>query len=418
MTISKSHFNHALSISIIALTAYSCGGESSPGTGPAPDELRIDSPGTPVIHRLLGAGDFDGDGSEDWAAGDPYVDDECRSGEVQVWYGQFNESHPDQRWRQPERACDVNFGAAVAVGDFDGDGYDDIAIGAPGDVISGQANAGSVQVLYGTRFGLSADGAQLFSQDTPGVDNAAQENDAFGTAVASGDFDCDGYADLAIGVPGESMAGSKNAGAVHIIFGGARGLSSARSRFIQPTEFVGNLSDEDNYFGSFISAGNIDGGAVEGNSCDDLAIGIPGASPPDSNSVRRSAAGAVAVLYSNGSVLDTSNIELWHQGLRGVPGEIQDSNEFGRGVWIMDEDGDGYGDLFAYSAGDETLSLPRGSVEGLTSSGADATKGIGRRICYFLCEVAWAILPPGPVCDCSVCEMRRVATPKPCPNCV
>jgi hypothetical protein len=62
------------------------------------------------------------------------------------------------------------FGAALASGDFNRDGRDDLAIGAPAENIGeGAGDAGSVNVIYGSADGLTAAGDQIFSQETSGI---------------------------------------------------------------------------------------------------------------------------------------------------------------------------------------------------------------------------------------------------------
>src|SRR5262245_23171276 len=51
----------------------------------------------PTIQRQLAIGDFNGDGNGDWAAGLP-EEAECRAGEIQIWYGQFEHDQPDEVW--------------------------------------------------------------------------------------------------------------------------------------------------------------------------------------------------------------------------------------------------------------------------------------------------------------------------------
>ena len=97
--------------------------------------------------------------------------------------------------------------------DFDGDGYGDLAVGAPLDSVSGHENAGAVNVIYGSRAGLRARGDQQFTQDSGGVKAFASADDLFDSALASGDLNGDGYDDLAIGAPGEDVNGRRDAGA-------------------------------------------------------------------------------------------------------------------------------------------------------------------------------------------------------------
>ena len=99
------------------------------------------------------------------------------------------------------------FGATLAHGDFNGDGYDDLAIGAPGEKLGGKNNSGSVNVLYGSASGLTAIGDQLWTQDSNSVADSSQAGDRFSDSLAVGDFNGDGFADLAIGAPGEDLSG-------------------------------------------------------------------------------------------------------------------------------------------------------------------------------------------------------------------
>jgi len=105
------------------------------------------------------------------------------------------------------------FGAALAGGDFDGDGFDDLAIGVPGE---GGSDPGFVYLVWGAEAGLNPDPARgvNFSQALLGGSN--QTNDRFGSVLAS--FDIDGIADgtgkdeIAIGVPEKDVAGNADAG--------------------------------------------------------------------------------------------------------------------------------------------------------------------------------------------------------------
>ena len=83
-------------------------------------------------------------------------------------------------------------------GDFNDDGYDDLAVGVPYEDVGAIANAGAVNVIYGSPNGLTPAGDQLWHQDSPGILGRAEANDRFGAALAAGDFNGDGLTDFMI----------------------------------------------------------------------------------------------------------------------------------------------------------------------------------------------------------------------------
>ncbi|MEU9467777.1 hypothetical protein AB0D78_14150 [Streptomyces avermitilis] len=111
--------------------------------------------------------------------------------------------------------------------DFNGDGYRDLAVGAPDATVSGKESAGAVVVLYGSASGPGTTKKLLISQNTTGVEGAAEAGDAFGSSVASADLDADGYADLLVGAPYEDVTGAKTRGSVTVLWGGAQGLKGS-----------------------------------------------------------------------------------------------------------------------------------------------------------------------------------------------
>ncbi|MGH4035909.1 esterase [Actinomycetota bacterium Odt1-20B] len=120
--------------------------------------------------------------------------------------------------------------------DFNGDGYEDVLVGAPGATVSGKKGAGLVTVQYGSSRGIGTSDVARFSQSTAGVAGAAEAGDGFGKAVATGDLDGDGYDDAIVGIPGEDLADKADAGGAAILWGSKNGLSGAGSDWLQTQE--------------------------------------------------------------------------------------------------------------------------------------------------------------------------------------
>jgi len=110
------------------------------------------------------------------------------------------------------------FGSALSVGDFSGDSRADLAIGVPGEGLSTGSGAGAVNTLYGRSNGLSGTASLGISQNSPGLSGSGETNDAFGAALATGDFDGDGGVELGIGAPGEDLGSAANSGTFHQVF--------------------------------------------------------------------------------------------------------------------------------------------------------------------------------------------------------
>ena len=291
-------------------------------------------------------GDFNGDGYFDLVVGiiREDVSGQSDAGSVQIIYGSpnglvENDSsfwHQDQDGVNNAANADDHFGAAICAGDFDGDGFDDLAIGVPDEDISGQADAGAVHVLYGSSEGIRSSGDQFWHQDSSGVNDLAEAGDRFGAALAAGDFNGDGRDDLAIGVPGEDFGFLTDAGIVSVLYGSSSKLRSSGDQvWNQDKDGINGVSNDFDGFGSSLASGNFNG-----DDFDDLAIGVPG---EDINF--QADAGAVNVLYGSSQKLRKNQDQYWHQDSTSINDLAEGGDAFGTSLITGDFNGDGRDDL-------------------------------------------------------------------------
>ncbi|MFJ8507705.1 FG-GAP repeat protein [Streptomyces avermitilis] len=137
-------------------------------------------------------------------------------------------------------------------GDFNGDGFGDIAFAAPYAKVGDQTMAGYVAVVYGGATGLDPAKRTVIDQSSAGVPGTPEAEDTFGSALAIADFDGDGYADLAVGASGEDVDSDDDGGTVAILWGGASGLAGGTT----VTDPAASAHDE---WGRVLTAGDFDG---------------------------------------------------------------------------------------------------------------------------------------------------------------
>ncbi|BAZ53432.1 putative outer membrane adhesin [Nostoc sp. NIES-4103] len=324
----------------------------------------------------LAVGDFNSDGKDDLAIGVSGEDigTIANAGAVNVIYGSNTglTSTGNQIWDQDstniEGAAEASdlFGTSLAVGDFNGDGKDDLAIGVSGEDIGTIANAGAVNVIYGSNTGLTSTGNQIWDQDSTNIEGAAEASDLFGTSLAVGDFNGDGKDDLAIGVSGEDVGTIANAGAVNVIYGSNTGLTSTGDQiWDQDSTNIEGAAEASDGFGTSLAVGDFNGDGK-----DDLAIGVSG---EDIGTITN--AGAVNVIYGSSTGLTSTRNQLWHQDSTGVEGVAEAFDGFGSSLRVGDFNNDGFADLAIGVPGEDigsisnagTVNILYGSATGLTA---------------------------------------------------
>ena len=173
-------------------------------------------------YAVAGGGDYDGDGTPDLAVGAYLYDNgSTNEGVAYVFYGNGTSFSASPDWSLEGNQTSAYLGQVLAnAGDTNGDGYDDLAIAAP-LYDNGQTDEGRVFVVLGSSSGLASSAAWT------GEPN--QSSASYGQGLAAGfDINGDGYADLAAGAPYYDD-GSSDEGEAWVYLGSSSGLSSTAS---------------------------------------------------------------------------------------------------------------------------------------------------------------------------------------------
>jgi hypothetical protein len=275
----------------------------------------------------LAAGDFDGDGWDDLAIGQPGF--RAGGGLPGSVVGNVRVANgvglSGAFWTVGfAGTTNAPIGFALAAGDFDGNGRADLAVGIPGRTVAGHPDAGAVEVHYGRVAGLSNDDVQVWTQGSSGVAGSPDGNDRFGASLVAGDFDDNDSDDLAIGAPGETIGSATAAGAVNVLFGGSGGgLSSAGNQVL----FQGQ-SDVLGVSEAHDHFGqSLSMGDFDGNGFADLAVSVPNEACPGG----ATRGGLVQVFYARGpsGSSGTPTNEIWREGSGGLGGTCEANDHFG-----------------------------------------------------------------------------------------
>ncbi len=229
--------------------------------------------------KVRAPGDINGDGLSDFIVGAPNFDDGTNKGAAYVYFGKEDlhyNSYDDADIKIFGDSVDALLGYTVALGDINGDGYSDIAVGAP-QALEGSVRYGSVIVIYGGEdlksvYRVKANEFDFYVHRS----NGPTSN--LGGALAVGDVNGDGFGDLLIGEheadTADNMPGvlEDDAGALHVIFGKKENLGPAI--LFDGTQPNGTASLDYVYSDQRVG-GSVAALDMNGDGIDDMLIGAP-----------------------------------------------------------------------------------------------------------------------------------------------
>ncbi len=269
-----------------------------------------------------------------------------------------------------------NAHAVAMKADFNGDGLDDMVMAIPSEDISNKSNAGAVKVVYGR----NNQGVDRFSStaylhqrlyNAGGIDlyGVAESSDGFGNSVAVGDFNNDGYDDLAVGVYKESIGSTYiYTGMVNIVYGSYTGLRATNNHLLNLQRYQdGGMVHSFNYFGSSLAVGDYDGDGI-----DDLAVSFLGGKTP-SQGLR----GGGAALFFGAPVVGLNGAEDAAKThiLREPWSYIHEYTAFGSELSSGDYNNDGIDDLAIAAPQDTEYYWKNGSYQAIKSGSVSIALG-------------------------------------------
>ncbi|MBD3868599.1 MAG: FG-GAP repeat protein [Acidobacteria bacterium] len=306
------------------------------GIEPGPHRTIIGvQPGEQLGTAVSTALDVNGDGFDDVVLGAPGATSTYSGeGRVVLFLGGSAGLGADPVWEVFGGQAGAEMGASVAGGgDIDGDGYADLLVGGPG-ITDGQAEEGAAFIFPGSASGPPTAATRILYGDKIGA--------RFGSSVATaGDVGGDGYADVIVGTPSYVAVAGEDAGAIWVYEGTPDGLALSPALNQKGAQSGGK-------FGNSVGTA----GDVNGDGLSDVAVGSPGYGDINAHE------GSVQVYF--GSPYGIDNTADWS-----VIG-ASSGGSLGKVAHAGDANGDGFDDVLIGKRGE--VRLYPGSTEGLAPS--------------------------------------------------
>jgi hypothetical protein len=306
------------------------------------------------------AGDVDGDGTEDLLVGAcDSADRAAGAGEAYLIRGPLPQGEVELALADASllgTVADGEAGCAVAgLGDLDGDGYDDVAVGAPGD------GAGSVAIFRGpihpARHPLAS---------APFTLHGAAVGDRFGAVVAGGDVDGDGRPDLVVGAPEDAASG-----AAFLFYGPPAAIALAADA---DATITGTSAGDD--LPAAVAVGDVDGDGFA-----DLLLGSTRASANQGRAwlIRGGPVGPPAAPAATVVLSDDADGDGWTEAggdcddtrAGAAPGQVEVCEN------LLDDDCDGRDDVCAILGPIDPLAASASFDAGLATSGEYRGRHVG-----------------------------------------
>ena len=240
------------------------------------------------------------------------------------------------------------FGSSIAnIGDLNGDGISDIAVGAIGDNAGG-TDRGAMHIMFMNGNGTVSRTIEINDNTANGPD--LNNTDYFGSSIANiGDLNGDGISDIAVGAIGDN-AGGTDRGAMHIMFMNGNGTVSRTIEINDNTANGPDLNNVDQFGTSIASMGDLNGDGVL-----DIAVGAIG---DDAGGTDR---GAMHIMFMNGNGTVSRTIEINDNTANGP--DLNNVDQFGTSIASMgDLNGDGVLDIAVGAIGDDAGGTDRGAI--------------------------------------------------------